>query len=74
MQSEWLRDALQDIGTGADKVTFSFSPAVNAPTPINRYAKAKRREDAGGGSAGMPTFRLESTGTLGSSEVSFGPM
>lgn len=56
-----------------------FSPGDNEATPYNRYpgARKKRRADAGSedededdemGGVG-PTFRLESVGTLGSTEV-----
>ncbi|KAK4698220.1 cell cycle checkpoint protein, partial [Phenoliferia sp. Uapishka_3] len=66
-QSEWLRDAFNEIDPSSEKITITFSPAEHAPTPYNRYANAKRKgEDDEEGS--RPTFRLESHGTLGSSE------
>lgn len=75
MKSEWLRDAFLEIDPTSEKITMTFSPADYNPTPYNRYAKLtagkKRRigeepvEDEA-----TPTFRLESIGILGSTEVS----
>lgn len=51
-----------------------FSPAGNAPMPYNRYASSHRRRTGHGGDGEdeeeRPSiFRLESIGTLGSTEV-----
>ena len=54
-QSEWLRDAFNEIDPSSEKVTITFSPAEYAPTPYNRYANAKRKGDDE--AEGSPTFR-----------------
>ncbi|KAL8278047.1 hypothetical protein RQP46_009507 [Phenoliferia psychrophenolica] len=69
MKSEWLRDAFNEIDPSSEKITITFSPAEYAPTPYNRYANAKRLGDDE--AEGSPTFRLESHGTLGSSEMDY---
>lgn len=76
-QSEWLRDAFNELDPSSEKVAFMFSPSENAPMPYNRFASSNRRRtgrDAGGGEDDEelevpPIFRLEAIGTLGSTEV-----
>ncbi|KAM0747330.1 Rad1-domain-containing protein [Meredithblackwellia eburnea MCA 4105] len=69
MKSAWLRDALQEIDPSSEKLTITFSPAEYAPTPYNRYANAKSRGDED--EEGRPTFRIESQGVLGSTEMDY---
>ncbi|GAA5920386.1 hypothetical protein JCM1841_003367 [Sporobolomyces salmonicolor] len=80
MKSEWLRDALLELPPSSEKLTISFSPVGHRrATPSNRYRSRPRREgmgqhDEGGGEADedeVPLFRLESVGTLGSTEMDY---
>ncbi|CEQ40850.1 SPOSA6832_02507 [Sporobolomyces salmonicolor] len=80
MKSEWLRDALLELPPSSEKLTISFSPVGHRrATPSNRYRSRSRREgmgqhDEGGGEADedeVPLFRLESVGTLGSTEMDY---
>lgn len=51
---------------------MSFTPPEDVNTPYNRFqARGRREEDQGQGDKGGEVFRLESVGTLGSTEVGF---
>jgi hypothetical protein len=85
LQSEWLRDALLELPPSSEKLTISFAPphlVSHTHAQQERY-KRQRREDSLGfemrdtgeqpeeEEEEVPLFRLESTGTLGSTEVRY---
>ncbi|GAA5861601.1 hypothetical protein JCM1840_005201 [Sporobolomyces johnsonii] len=78
MKSEWLRDALLELPPSSEKLSISFSPAGHRrAAPSNRYRSRRdgmEQDDEGGGEADedeVPLFRLESVGTLGSTEMDY---
>ncbi|GAA5911344.1 hypothetical protein JCM5296_007331 [Sporobolomyces johnsonii] len=79
MRSEWLRDALLELPPSSEKLSISFSPAGHRrAAPSNRYRSRRdgmdQDDEGGGGEADedeVPLFRLESVGTLGSTEMDY---
>ncbi|GAA5858210.1 hypothetical protein JCM8547_005692 [Rhodosporidiobolus lusitaniae] len=79
MKSEWLRDALLELPPSSEKLSISFAP----PHLVSRargggQAGRYRREgtemdvdDRQEEEEEVPLFRLESTGTLGSTEMDY---
>lgn len=78
-QSDGLRDALSELPPSSEKLTFSFSPPSEARAGASgaRYGTfgARRGGEAGEGEGEeeeeeeVPVFRIESVGTMGSTEV-----
>ncbi|KAK4048905.1 checkpoint clamp complex protein Rad1 [Microbotryomycetes sp. JL201] len=77
MKSEWLRDAFGELEPTSQKVVFHFSPPdKHAPAAYNRYRGQNQHRTGQDGNAdntdgGRSIFRLESVGTLGSTEMDY---
>lgn len=67
-QSEWLRDAFNEIDSSSERLTLIFS-APDEPMARN-YGMKRPADTAEQDLQPLPTFRLEAVGTLGSTEVS----
>ncbi|GAA5970331.1 hypothetical protein JCM11641_001666 [Rhodosporidiobolus odoratus] len=80
MKSEWLRDALHELPPSSERLTISFAPPhLVHHAGTNRYKRRRRDSPSSGEDLGgdedegeeVPLFRLESTGTLGSTEMDY---
>ncbi|GAA6009870.1 hypothetical protein JCM10207_002140 [Rhodosporidiobolus poonsookiae] len=79
MKSEWLRDALAELPASSDKLSISFAPPSAGGSASDRSQYKRRRVDDGFGEQEeeeeeeerAPLFRLESTGTMGSTEMDY---
>ncbi|KAK4053338.1 checkpoint clamp complex protein Rad1 [Microbotryomycetes sp. JL221] len=82
MKSEWLRDAFLELEPTSQKVVFHFSPPdKRGPVAYNRYRGVRPQQDDGDQGDGHNNnnvkavqhsiFRLESIGTLGSTEMDY---
>ncbi|BGP52426.1 checkpoint clamp complex protein Rad1 [Rhodotorula kratochvilovae] len=67
IKSDGLRDALSELPPSSEKLTFSFSPPSAARGGASgRYGTLDRDEEEE-----VPLFRIESVGTLGSTEMDY---
>jgi cell cycle checkpoint protein len=57
LQSSWLRDALSELDSSCEKVTFIGTPSPDGPTRARRLA--------------TPSFRIRAKGMFGSTEVGY---
>ncbi|TNY21469.1 Rad1/Rec1/Rad17 [Rhodotorula diobovata] len=81
IKSDGLRDALSELPPSSEKLTFSFSPPSEARAGASgaRYGTfgARRGGEAGEGEGEeeeeeeVPVFRIESVGTMGSTEMDY---
>ncbi|BGP21082.1 checkpoint clamp complex protein Rad1 [Rhodosporidiobolus nylandii] len=81
--SEWLRDALADLPPSSEKLTISFAPphlVSHAQANTGRYKRRRLgsegfdqdgEEEGQEGDEEVPLFRLESVGTMGSTELDY---
>ncbi|KPV72745.1 uncharacterized protein RHOBADRAFT_55438 [Rhodotorula graminis WP1] len=74
-KSDGLRDALAELPPSSEKLTFSFSPP--SETHAGAGSNARYGSFAGRGAGGadeeeeVPVFRIESVGTMGSTEMDY---
>ncbi|GAA5847550.1 hypothetical protein JCM9279_005290 [Rhodotorula babjevae] len=77
IKSDGLRDALAELPPSSEKLTFSFSPP--SETHVGAGSNARYGSFAGRGAGGaaddddeeVPVFRIESVGTMGSTEMDY---
>ncbi|THU96335.1 Rad1-domain-containing protein [Dendrothele bispora CBS 962.96] len=65
LKSSWLRDALSELDPSCEKITFIGNPPVVPDSNATAKQKMKARLE------GKPIFRLEATGTFGSTEMDY---
>lgn len=69
-KSDFLHDAFLELDPSSTKITMSFTPPEDVDTPFNRFqARGRREGNQSQIEKGGEVFRLESVGTLGSTEV-----
>ncbi|GAA5821102.1 hypothetical protein JCM3770_005518 [Rhodotorula araucariae] len=75
IKSEGLRDALSELPPSSEKLTFSFSPPAAARRGAGTGGPYGTHDRDGAGDDNdeddVPLFRIESVGTLGSTEMDY---
>ncbi|KIY66650.1 Rad1-domain-containing protein [Cylindrobasidium torrendii FP15055 ss-10] len=61
LKSQWLRDALSEVDTSCEKLTFIGNPPLSGEGSHPRRGKAQSR----------PMFRIQASGTFGSTEMDY---
>ncbi|EIW85499.1 Rad1-domain-containing protein [Coniophora puteana RWD-64-598 SS2] len=67
--SSWLRDALAELDPSCDKITFTCNPPAAAAA--NNAPQPQQPQQRGGGSTAKPLFRIQASGTFGSTEMDY---
>ncbi|GJN94659.1 hypothetical protein Rhopal_007742-T1 [Rhodotorula paludigena] len=74
IKSDWLRDALAELPPSSEKLTISFSPPQDSRAR-GRGGRYRYDDSFDGGNDGeeeeVPLFRIESVGTMGSTEMDY---